>query len=581
MPFLHKVDSPSSFTKGGVLFDKIVSYCNNSEIRTKSETESKAIFLGRLHQVKIACHGKEYYKLIGILNGCLNHEGIKSKTFCDKIRRIIIQEAEPVRLEDEKYYSSNIPLGNKKGKVICTSSNPFEGVISLNIKRKDIKQKHLDEIDRIAKNWMSDDRCGSILLEAQVLALSCRSKTVYEKIKTVLEKYMVVDTPQSQPIEQAQPIVSKVSHSVGASIQPSCDEIPKKAENSGGEIDYLINDILSQVENKKILTEEKKYIKSKIKEWESKLDKENRHIDLMILKVCLELKVNEGILSEDNFNEIYKIIQQRLNKLAASKNTILEKIKSKVSGEFKITEEDTIWDAIFKKIKQGSISDNSLSIILDKIQEMYKAKSYGYSEFKLGEVLNNLLVYKNDPVLKADLVIEKVKPIIEDALSIVSQYVIFNGQRSQCAKEILNQMNGCEKIAEKREAHFKNFVENMLCNSDLNKEKLYVFRWYLKEQVEAYTIEPLQQKLKGIVEDFFEKRTKELEDIERKKAEELAKKETENLTRQKQAKKRRTLKNTSTSQVTPPNSIFAKVKKWFSNAISRIGNSFVKLWANR
>lgn len=580
MPFFHKVDYPSSLTKGEVLSNGILSCCYNSKFRTKSETESKVIFLGRLHQVKIVCHGKEYYKLIGILNDCLNHEGIKSKTFCDKIRRIIIQEAEPVRLEDEKYYSSNIPLGNKKGKATCTGSNPFEGVVSLNIKRKDIKQKHLDEIDRIAKNWMSDDRWGSILLEAQVLALSCRSKTVYEKIKTALEKYMVVDTPQSQPIEQAQPIVSKVSHSVGASIQPSCDEIPKKAENSGGEIDYLINDILSQVENKKILTEEKKYIKNKIKEWESKLDKENRHIDLMILKVCLELKVNEGILSEDNFNEIDKIIQQRLNKLAASKNTILEKIKSKVSGGFKITEEDTIWDAIFKKIKQGSISDNSLSIILDKIQEMYKAKSYGYSEFKLGEVLNNLLVYKNNPALKADLVIEKVKPIIEDALSKVSKYVAFNGQRSESVKKILEQMKGCEKITEKRESHFKNFVKNMLCNNEPTRKELNIFSWFLKDQIAFYTIEPLKQKLQKIVEEFAEKRKSELEEIAKKEAEELAKTEAENLAMRQQAQEGRKQQNASTSQAAQSNSILTRAKKWFSNVISRIGNFFVKLWAN-
>ncbi|MEY0302789.1 hypothetical protein AB7W11_12815 [Providencia manganoxydans] len=201
MPFFHKVDCSSSLTKGEVLSNKIFSYCYNSKFRTKSETESKAIFLGRLHQVKIACHGKEYYKLIGILNDSLNHEGIKSKTFCDEIRRIIIQEAEPVRLEDEKYYSSNILLGNKKGKATCTGSNPFEGGISLNIKRKDIKQKHLDEIDRIAKNWMSDDRWGSILLEAQVLALSCRSKVVYEKINKILNKFKV-ETPASSTQNQ-------------------------------------------------------------------------------------------------------------------------------------------------------------------------------------------------------------------------------------------------------------------------------------------------------------------------------------------------------------------------------------------
>ncbi|MDV5227527.1 hypothetical protein RZ760_016480 [Providencia rettgeri] len=570
MPFFHKVDCSTGLTKGKVLSNRIFDYCYNSKFKTESETESKAIFLGRLHQVKIDCDGKEYCKLIGILNDSLNNEGIKSKPFCDEIRRIIIQEADPVRLEDKKYYSSNILLGNKKGKATCTGSNPFEGDISLNVKRKDIKQEHLDKIDKIAEKYKTDENWESIRLEAQVLALSCRSNTVYEKIKTVLEKYIVVDTLQSQPI------VSKASHSVGASIQPSCDEIPKKAENSDCEIDCLINDILSQVENKKILTEEKKYIKNKIKEWESKLDKGNRHIELMALKSCLELKADEGALTEDNFNEIDKIIQQRLDKLEKSKNTFWDKVKSKVSGKFKITEDDTIWDSIFKKVQKGSISDDSLSMLSNKIQEMYETKSYGYFEYQLGEVLNNLLVYKGDPTLKADRVIEKVKPIIEDALSNVSKYVAFNGQRNECAKEILKQMKGCEKITEKRESHFKNFVENMLCNNEPNRAEVNVFSWFLKDQIALYTIEPLQQKLQGIVENFAKKRKSELEEIERKKTEELAKKEAENLTIQ-QAKEERTLQNTSTSQPIQTKKLLVRFKKWFSTTIFKIRNFLGKL----
>lgn len=560
---------------------KLLNYKSNAKNRA-DELNSKGIFLGLIDSVNKDCEGKGYYKYIGKLNGALNHPDIQSRTFCDSIREIIIQQAEPVRLADDNYYSGKTSFIKKKKQMVDAEKKPFYAVISLNKKRKDIKQEHIDEIYRIAEKFKTNQNWESIRLEAQVLALSCRCKTVYEKIKAVLEKYRVVDAPQSQPIAQvqSQPIVNTASHSAKGSTQPSSDESLKKTANSGGDIDCLINDILSQVENKKILTEEKKYIKHKIKEWESKLDKEDRHIEIMALKSCLELKVDEGTLTEDNFHEIDKIIQQRLDKLEKSKNTFLNKVKSKMSGEFKITEEDTIWDAIFKKIKQGSISDDSLLIISNKIQKMYETESYGYSEYQLREILDSLLAYEGDPTLKADLVIEKVKPRIEDTLSKVSKYVAFNGQRSESVKKILEQMKGCERITENRESHFKNFVENMLCNNEPNSAELNVFNWFLKDQIALYTIEPLKQKLQKIVAEFAEKRKSELEEIAKKKAEELAKTEAENLAMRQQAQEGRKQQNVSTSQAAQSNSILTRAKKWFSNVISRIGNFFVKLWAN-
>lgn len=478
------------FNKGKELVDKVFTHCGNYKTKDNDEVESKAIFLGYLSQVKTDCGGKAHYKLVGVLNGHLNNENIKSKKFCDSIRNIIIQQAEPIRIEDNRCYLKTFLIKKICPKAINVEKNSLCEAILFKVKNTSIDDKSIEKIEKIVnrdKSSMSNKNFQSTLLEAQVLAITCRNKNVYEKINQVLKKYTVIDNQNIKAV----------------------------ASNSG--------------DSKKSNTQHDNSVSTK-----------NELTEMATNNVG---KAKRG----ESYNK----------KISISIDDIGRKIYGGNDG-LKIKEEDSPLDAIKKKITKEKMSKKSLGIIKNKIDKMVSEKSHGFSEVELKNILYNIDLYKENPA------VESLKSYvnIENYLQSVSPRNVSSEYTLDSFKQIVGDMHGCEIISKDRENHFKVFIQNVMNNIQTVNEVTNVcveLNTHIKKGRNDFLKARLADKLTDIVLNYATYRQYDIKKVA-EAAEEV---------RELQSQPTRTKK------------IFARAKKWFSNVISRIGNFFVKLWANR
>lgn len=194
--------------KGVDLTNKIIGYCNNNQLVDNAGILLKDIFLGDISKMTMEVDGKGYYKLIGSINKSLHSESIKSQEFCNSIRRIIIEQVRTLRPCDNKDYSDLI----KKSNPINTKNHSLCEAISLKVKNKSIDEKSIKKIDDIVENarkTMPTEEFKSTLLEAQVLVLSCRNKTVYEKINKVLAPYIEAEAQYQHSVDSSPQLVQQ------------------------------------------------------------------------------------------------------------------------------------------------------------------------------------------------------------------------------------------------------------------------------------------------------------------------------------------------------------------------------------
>lgn len=493
--FTQKIDYSQ---KGKNLTGEIAAYLSRHIAINGDERLSKSLFIDSLSQVKIASDGKEYCRLIGCLNTLINHDKKLSRIFCDSIRRVIIQQAGPVKLEDNNDYSNVI----KNSKSIDTKKHSLSEAIVLKEKNKSITDGSIKKINEIilkSQKEMLGEAFQSTLLEAQVLALSCRSKAVYEEINKILEKYITVNSQGSLSIEGTANRSVNDSNDSNVQNEPKTESILKQSEN----------DIVLAIQDKDNITNrEESNIHNIICEQSYKIDSCNIGVFLKTLKLSLSSKLRNEGFNEKVRSVVLEICDKRINNYSELTKSELLK-EPEVPKELedtsnlgkKITEEDSIYGSILKKKGQLIITKKSLNKISKKIDEMIENKALAYSEYVLYTIHQELSGFKSSDVntILDELIVDKFNKIL-DCTDPVDKKAVFFGK-------YLSDMIGCNYITKNREAGFEAMTKSILLNAT---EKLEHTVTYIKSKLDIYLNKALKIKLLEIVDKLALERKEQL-----------------------------------------------------------------------
>ncbi|WP_369309877.1 hypothetical protein [Providencia rettgeri] len=413
--------------KGIDLTNKIIDYCSRNQLIGNANVILESIPLKNFSKMTMQVAGKEYYKLIGNINKSLHSDTIKSQEFCNSIRKIIIEQARNLRSDDNKDYSSLI----KNSKSIDAKNDSLCEAISLKVKNKSIDEKSIKKIDEIIKNakkTMSNEEFKSTLLEAQVLVLSCRNKTVYEKINKVLVPYIETKDQYPQSVDFEKKNIDSNSQLVHKNADVSL--LDKKNLFVGKETKNTI------LEESPSIIPEEKAIQHKVSDKTPDVSFSNTFY--ASTQYNAQLEKNNIKLKNDEFIErmsrskveptkqknraFFEKINEQLNGLLTKKNKLKQLNSSEQEPEFqKILASHTIEEAIKIKLVFNKISDRSLNLIEGKIKKKFKeltlSKNPELFEEEMINAQKTLKKYDNE------LVCNKLNVIINKYLDKYDSYI--------------------------------------------------------------------------------------------------------------------------------------------------------------
>ncbi|MDX4945703.1 MULTISPECIES: hypothetical protein [Providencia] len=530
-----------------------------------SEVDSKGIFWGLIDSVNKDCEGKGYYKYIGKLNAALNHPNIKSTTFCDNIRRVIIQQAEPIRTADNRCYLKRFSIKKICTKAINVEKNSLCEAILLKVKNTSIDDKSIEKIEKIvnrAKSSMSNKNFQSTLLEAQVLALTCRNKNVYEKINQVLVLYIEI-RPQ-QPQAFVRECVNLSSQSVQQNKKvtiPSCDkerslngiqeeikltapeEIVVQHHTNNTPLSSEFNDgsySSSQGDKRDTLELAINRVKKNIdviSDLSSKIKKEDTLVQ------AISRKINNNDLSKESLMKISGKLTSiksshtkdefiaRMNQckdiIAKLKSELVREKINKIINEYltegsqsTLSEQETepsfsriyfhhsIAESIECKIKFNGISSKSLSKIEDKIKakfnEVKSSKTPEMFEKEMLEAQSILKKYDNDVVCK------KIDEIINKYLD--RYYVVIKENYSPISRiwSAVRSVSGLQEITPRKLDEFKAAIIDSFKFQSI--EFIESHQCELKRKVSKYIDGNIEKKFIEVIEQCANYRRRELKE---------------------------------------------------------------------
>ncbi|MCG9535122.1 hypothetical protein, partial [Providencia huaxiensis] len=431
--------------------------------------------------------------------------GFNSQDFCDGIRDVIIKQAKTLRPNDNKDYSSLI----KKSKAINTKNHSLCEAISLKVKNKSIDEKSIKKIDEILKNakkTMSNEEFKSTLLEAQVLALSCRSKTVYEMINKVLAPHIETKDQYQYPVgsnaqlvqqnaETSRPDKEKLPGSQGniAVISEETmiqNEVSDKTKKAGtleqGLASNVYNSDLSNQELKKIVPIESNSIN-------------NESIEKM--EHC------KGRVDKLNIAVVTDKINSMVNGLSIRKNKLSQPEPSEKEPKFqKILASHTIEEAIKIKVPFNGISDKSLSLIESKIKARFnKLKSSETPYLFEKEMFNAQGILKK---YDNKLVCEKINNIMDEYLDEYELYIRKNNSPMSRIWYAIISVNSLQDITPRKYNEFKMAIIDYLKKEPI--EDIFKSSSELMRKVSRYTHENIAKEVNGFIEDYSIGRVNEL-----------------------------------------------------------------------
>ncbi|MBQ0535553.1 hypothetical protein [Providencia huaxiensis] len=497
------------YSRSGIdLTNEIIDYCSSYRLIDSADILLKDRFHSNISKVSVQVDAKKYYKKIGDINKSLH--GFNSQDFCDGIRDVIIKQAKTLRPNDNKDYSSLI----KKSKAINTKNHSLCEAISLKVKNKSIDEKSIKKIDEILKNakkTMSNEEFKSTLLEAQVLALSCRSKTVYEMINKVLAPYIETKDQYQysvgsntqlvqQNAETSRPDKEKLPGSQGniAVISEETmiqNEVSDKTKKAGtleqGLASNVYNSDLSNQELKKIVPIESNSIN-------------NESIEKM--EHC------KGRVDKLNIAVVTDKINSMVNGLSIRKNKLSQPEPSEKEPKFqKILASHTIEEAIKIKVPFNGISDKSLSLIESKIKARFnklKSSETPYLfEKEMFDAQKILKKYDNK------LVCEKINNIINKFLDRNELYIRENKvpmDRIWCA---INSVSSLQDITPRKYSEFKMAIIDYLKKEPI--EDIFESSSELIRKVSRYTHKNIADKVNNFINVYSMDRVKELKGNEK------------------------------------------------------------------
>ncbi|UPS63647.1 hypothetical protein [Providencia rettgeri] len=493
------------YSRSGIdLTNKIIGYCSSHQLIGSADVLLGNYFHNNISKIIVQVDAKKYYKLIGNINKSLHSESIKSQDFCDDIRSIIIEHAKKLRPNDNKDYSSLI----KKSKDINTKKHSLCEAISLKVKNKSIDEKSIKKIDEIVRNVkkvMLNEEFKSTLLEAQVLALSCRSKTVYEMINKVLAPHIETKEQYQHPVGSNTQLVQQNAETSRADkdkLLESKGNIPVTPEETmihnevsdetkkGGTLEqgltsYVYDSDLSNQELKEIVPIE---INSINNESIEKMEHRKGRVD----------KLNIAVV-RDKINSI--------TKGAIRKNKLSQLEPSEEEPKFqKILSSHSIEESIKIKLPFNRISIRSLSLIESKIKSRFnKLKSSETPELFEKEMFDAQEILKK---YDNKLVCEKINNIIDKYLDKHELYIRKNNSPNSRICYAINSVFELQDITQRKLDEFKMAIIDCLKKEPI--EDILNSSSDLMRKVSRYTHKNIADKVNVFINDYSMDRVKEL-----------------------------------------------------------------------
>ncbi|WP_285317066.1 hypothetical protein [Providencia rettgeri] len=493
------------YSRSGIdLTNKIIGYCSSHQLIGSADVLLGNYFHNNISKIIVQVDAKKYYKLIGNINKSLHSESIKSQDFCDDIRSIIIEQAKKLRPNDNKDYSSLI----KKSKDINTKKHSLCEAISLKVKNKSIDEKSIKKIDEIVRNVkkvMLNEEFKSTLLEAQVLALSCRSKTVYEMINKVLAPHIETKEQYQHPVGSNTQLVQQNAETSRADkdkLLESKGNIPVTPEETmihnelsdetkkGGTLEqgltsYVYDSDLSNQELKEIVPIESNSINNESIE---KMEHRKGRVD----------KLNIAVV-RDKINSI--------TKGAIRKNKLSQLEPSEEEPKFqKILSSHSIEESIKIKLPFNRISIRSLSLIESKIKSRFnKLKSSETPELFEKEMFDAQEILKK---YDNKLVCEKINNIIDKYLDKHELYIRKNNSPNSRICYAINSVFELQDITQRKLDEFKMAIIDCLKKEPI--EDILNSSSDLMRKVSRYTHKNIADKVNVFINDYSMDRVKEL-----------------------------------------------------------------------
>ncbi|MBV2188250.1 MULTISPECIES: hypothetical protein [Providencia] len=498
------------YSRSGIdLTNKIIGYCSSHQLIGSADVLLGNYFHNNISKIIVQVDAKKYYKLIGNINKSLHSESIKSQGFCDDIRSIIIEQAKKLRPNDNKDYSSLI----KKSKDINTKKHSLCEAISLKVKNKSIDEKSIKKIDEIVRNVkkvMLNEEFKSTLLEAQVLALSCRSKTVYEMINKVLAPHIETKEQYQHPVGSNTQLVQQNAETSRADkdkLLESKGNIPVTPEETmihnevsdetkkGGTLEqgltsYVYDSDLSNQELKEIVRIESNSINNESIE---KMEQRKGRVD----------KLNIAVV-RDKINSI--------TKGAIRKNKLSQLEPSEEEPKFqKILSSHTIEEAIKIKVAFNGISKKSLNLIESKIKarfnELKSSKKPELFEMEMLKTQKILKKYDNK------LVCEKINNIIDKYLDKHELYIRKNNSPNSRICYAINSVFELQDITQRKLDEFKMAIIDCLKKEPI--EDILNSSSDLMRKVSRYTHKNIADKVNDFINVYSMDRVNELKGNEK------------------------------------------------------------------
>ncbi|MEQ5401269.1 hypothetical protein ABN303_11270 [Providencia rettgeri] len=495
------------YSRSGIdLTNKIIDYCSSYQLIDSVDVLLKDCFHSNISKVSVQVDAKKYYKIIGNINKSLH--GFNSQDFCDGIRGIIIKQAKTLRPNDNKDYSSLI----KKSNTINTKKHSLCEAISLKVKNKSIDEKSIKKIDEIVKNAkkiMSNEEFKSTLLEAQVLALSCRSKTVYEMINKVLAPH--IETKDQYPVGSNTQLVQQ-------NAETSLPDKEKFLESKGNiavisEETMIQNEVSDKTKKAGTLEQGLASNAYNSDSYNQKLKKNVPIESNSINNESIEkMEHCKGRVDKLNIVVVTDKINSMVNGFSIRKNKLSQTESSEKEPKFqKILASHTIEEAIKIKVPFNGISRRSLNLIESKI----KAKFNELKSSKTPEFFEREMFNAQDILKKYDnkLVCEKINNIIDKYLDEHELYIRKNNSPMSRILYAIKSVFELQDITPRKLNEFKMAIIDLLKKDSI--EDVFKSSSDLIRKVSHYTHKNIADKVNDFINVYSMDRVNELKGNEK------------------------------------------------------------------